>query len=283
MILLELANSTNYQLPHSSNPSRTLLRAMAAPADAVAYIRTRGDGGRLDYDSGQIPFNLGDWYGIETFSAYYASLPENVWRLEPFSARARDFFGVRYYLGKTPQWPDQREVFQSSSGFKVFESRTAYPRVWAVHRAVSLADPRRANFELADEKFDPRSTVFLTGQTIPDLGACASTDDVDMPIHRPNYVRITARMGCRGMVILTDTWFPGWRATVDGRSTEIVEAYGGVRGVIVEGGDHVVEMRYRPLSVFLGALMSLAAAGIVIAAVRGRRRREPRARAPAPL
>ena len=64
--------------------------------------------------------------------------------------------------------------------------------------------------------------------------------------------------------ILTDPYFPGWRAYVDGKRAPIVEAYGGVRGVVVEAGDHLVEMRYRPWSVLLGALMTLAAALITI-------------------
>jgi uncharacterized membrane protein YfhO len=62
------------------------------------------------------------------------------------------------------------------------------------------------------------------------------------------------------MVILTDTWFPGWHATVDGKPAQIHEAYGGVRGVIADGGEHMVEMRYRPMSVIAGFLMTLAAA-----------------------
>jgi len=94
---------------------------------------------------------------------------------------------------------------------------------------------------------------------------------VEMAVHRANYVRITATLGCRGMVILTDSFFPGWTATVDGRVAEIVEADGSVRGVAVDRGAHVIEMRYRPRSVMLGAAMTLLA-GIVVLWVR---RREP--------
>jgi uncharacterized membrane protein YfhO len=68
------------------------------------------------------------------------------------------------------------------------------------------------------------------------------------------------------MVILSDTWFPGWRATVDGKSATIHRAYGAVRGVIVEPGSHVIEMRYRPLSVFAGLGLTLLAAATVLAA-----------------
>ena len=65
---------------------------------------------------------------------------------------------------------------------------------------------------------------------------------------------------CRGMVVLTDAYYPGWKAQVDGRGTAIHEAYGFVRGVVVEGGEHAVEFVYRPASVMMGALLSLGSA-----------------------
>jgi hypothetical protein len=45
-----------------------------------------------------------------------------------------------------------------------------------------------------------------------------------------------------------------------------------VRGVVVEAGDHTIEMRYRPVSVYAGAALSLLAVGIVMVGVRRSRR-----------
>jgi uncharacterized membrane protein YfhO len=64
------------------------------------------------------------------------------------------------------------------------------------------------------------------------------------------------------MVILSDTWFPGWHATVDGKPARIYEAYGVLRGVVVERGSHIIEMAYRPASVIWGGV--LTAIGFVL-------------------
>ena len=69
-------------------------------------------------------------------------------------------------------------------------------------------------------------------------------------------------MQCRGMVIVTDSFFPGWRATVDGKSTPIYEVDGGVRGIVVDKGAHEIYMKYRPWTVFLGGAMTLLAAAV---------------------
>ena len=167
---------------------------------------------------------------------------------------------MKYYFGKSAPRPGMQEVFTGKSGLKIFENPTAFPRVWSVHRS---ATARTAGF-------DARRTVLLDEKTKPTFGACSGGgDDVQMPIHASNYVQITANVQCRGMVILTDTWFPGWRATVDRTSAQIYQVYGGVRGVIVDGGQHVIEMRYLPWSVFLGGALTLLAAVVAIAALRG--------------
>ena len=64
-------------------------------------------------------------------------------------------------------------------------------------------------------------------------------------------------MSCPGLLILADTYTPGWRATVDGSPTRILEAYGVMRGLRVPGGHHRVELSYRPRSVLFGGAMTL--------------------------
>ena len=81
-------------------------------------------------------------------------------------------------------------------------------------------------------------------------------------------VSLKANLKCRGMVIDADTYFPGWVATVDGQPAPVYEAYGFLRGVVVEAGAHRIEMRYRPKSVYWGAALTalgLLGAGLLAA------------------
>jgi uncharacterized membrane protein YfhO len=72
-------------------------------------------------------------------------------------------------------------------------------------------------------------------------------------------------MKCRGMVVVGETYFPGWVATVDENPTPIHESYSMLRGVVVERGRHRIEMRYRPASVYWGG--ALTAVGVMCAVV----------------
>ena len=259
LILFELGNVTDYNLATADRVSHPYLYKLADHFDLASYVQSRGELARIVYDDKAIPYNIGDWYGIEAFNAYAASVVDSLWQHHIFSPRVQDIIGIRYYFELTPQRSDLREVFQGRSGVKVFENAKAFPRAWAVHGAGEVADSKQARAKLEDPQFDARHSVFLVGQAPPKLASCEG-DDVWMPQHQPNYVMIRAAMNCRGMVILTDSWFPGWRTTVDGKPAKTYKAYGAFRGILVDTGHHVIEMRYRPWSVFAGAAMTLTAA-----------------------
>ena len=91
-----------------------------------------------------------------------------------------------------------------------------------------------------------------------------ATGTVDFETDDPEHVVLRVHAPRRGFLVLADQWFPGWRATVDGTSVPIVRANYVFRLVEVPAGDSVVDFRYRPRSVALGALVSaLSIAGVV--------------------
>jgi hypothetical protein len=260
LALFEIANVTNYNFPHRNVPEQNpYLHHLGEHADLIGFITSQREAARIDYDDQAITYAIGSWYGVETLKTFGASVTANIWSMDLFSPLGQDFFGVRYYLGTAPSREGQIEAFQGASGVKVFENPSALRRVWAVHEVTRVTDARAA---IANAEINPRTTAFVVDGEPPALTACenAEPESVEMPIHQPSYVRIEAQLSCRGMVILTDTFYRGWRATVDGRAAEIHEVYGGVRGVIAEAGPHVIEMRYRPWSVLIGLLLSLSAA-----------------------
>jgi uncharacterized membrane protein YfhO len=69
-------------------------------------------------------------------------------------------------------------------------------------------------------------------------------------------VTIDAEMNCRGMLVLGDGYSNDWVASIDGKRAPVLAAYDVVRGVVVPGGHHKIEMRYRPMSVYIGGFLT---------------------------
>ncbi len=82
--------------------------------------------------------------------------------------------------------------------------------------------------------------------------------------YRADRVGIEVKLGCRGLVFLSDTYFPGWRVTVDGREAGVLEVFGALRGMVVAGGSHRVEMVYRPVTAYWGGGLALMGWGLLI-------------------
>jgi hypothetical protein len=66
------------------------------------------------------------------------------------------------------------------------------------------------------------------------------------------------------LLVLSDTWFPGWRALVNGREQPVVRVNHTLRGVMLQPGGSRVEFVYRPRSFFAGLALSAAAATILV-------------------
>jgi uncharacterized membrane protein YfhO len=148
---------------------------------------------------------------------------------------------------------------------------------------VVTADVPAALGLLSSPGFDPTSQVVLLEQ--PDetsAGALAETQEAGsesaaaaarVVIYEPNRVVIETESQQPGWLVLSDTYYRGWEATVDGRSAAIYQANGCVRAVPLEMGQHEIVFRFRPRSFYTGALISgLSALFWVIAWVWLRRR-----------
>ncbi|MBI3210018.1 MAG: YfhO family protein [Candidatus Solibacter usitatus] len=230
--------------------------------DIAQFLRAQPQPVRVSIDDSVMPANFGDWHGIDMLLGYVAGASLNISDHELHTQRMQNVLAITHFLGLKPGKPNQTEVFASADGLKLFRNPDAFPRARAVHQALSVENRAALRAAIQDPANDMRATTVLVGQA-PPLESCAAEDRVSIVRRTSDYASIAAQLPCRGMVILADTMYPGWQATVDGKPAKIWEAYGALRGVVVEPGSHVVEMRFRPKSVYYGA--ALTALGLAIA------------------
>lgn len=185
---------------------------------------------------------------------------------EAARSRLLDLASVRFVLAnEPPAWLDQRFVRLRDLGAHpaVFENPNALPRAYRVRFAESEpSDPGLALARLVAPEFDARETVLLddppagltrSSAAVTATGAGAASLEVD----EPNRQVIRTHGDESGVVVVTDTFYPGWEATLDGEPVPILRANTVFRAVAVPAGEHVVEMRYRPRMFRLGVALSL--------------------------
>jgi hypothetical protein len=257
LLLFELNNVSNYHQVRMEAASN--LRGLAEHGELAAFLKRTGNLSRVDVDRGVIPYNFGDWYGVDELGGFLASAPKSIAETQG-DPRYRSLLAVNYFIGAKPARPEQTVAFEGQGGLKVFLNPGAFPRARMVHRAMSVPDDQGVISAVVNPSTDLQRTVVLEGAA-PELGSCDG-GSVEVRRYRPTSVVLRTTSPCRAMVILADGWFPGWKATVDGRPARIYAAYNIIRGVVVDAGEHELVMVYRPASVFTG--MALALAGIAI-------------------
>jgi hypothetical protein len=154
-----------------------------------------------------------------------------------------------------------------SSDIKLYENRDALPRAFVVHEIQTAADSELGTQQALDimnaADFDPARRAVITG----DVEALSAGSDIASIAEIVSYgaerVEIRVDAGAEGYVILTDAYYPGWVATLDGQPATIYRADAMFRAVKVPAGESTVIFEYRPgwfpgILVF-GALVWLAA------------------------
>jgi hypothetical protein len=130
------------------------------------------------------------------------------------------------------------------------------PRAYIVGEVVVERDAVQTLGKLASEKFDPLRQVILERPL--ELGAA---EDIRAQAEIVSYgnreVALQASLSSSGVLVLADSYYPGWRVYVDGVEREILRANLFFRAVPLSAGEHVVKFRYQPRSFWIGMAVSL--------------------------
>jgi hypothetical protein len=276
LMLIELGNVSGYAFADRNDSSRmTWLHGMWKNQDIAQFLNAQPKPLRVELDTEELPPNWPEYYNLDEIKAALASITVNETIPEAWSPQTRSLFNVRYTIGRSTTVPGATPVFEGEGGLKVFENPRAFPRAWAVHELVTISKPSQGHDLIRDHLDDLRSKAFESDPSGIHLSACSSPDNVTVTRYSPDHVTIRAAMACDGMVVLSDTFYPGWKATVDGRTAAVHEVNFAMRGVLVPRGMHEVQYRYRPASVYWGgALSALGILGACLLAFFSRRQRQ---------
>jgi hypothetical protein len=161
-------------------------------------------------------------------------------------------------------------VFESlAEDTRVYLNDGYLPRVFVTHRVEMVPDPPAVLARLSDPNFDRRGTVILEEAPPPEhrLPEDVPTGDGDVAevvAYRLNRVSIRTHTSSPGYLVLADSHYPGWRATVDGQKTRIYRADYVLRAVYLPPGDHEVLFSFWPTSFILGGLISTIALAALV-------------------
>ncbi|HEX5229336.1 MAG TPA: YfhO family protein, partial [Bryobacteraceae bacterium] len=183
--------------------------------------------------------------------------------LEKLDSPVVDLLNVRYVVTRAEDMPRFATLpkfrhIGSLPGNELFENADAYPRFFLVHQLRGTAtreEVRAVNL---------RDTAIVEESPSLPAGTADMRDQVETLRYEPNLIEVSAKASRGALLVLSETYYPGWKAWLDGRPTPIYETDIALRGIVVPPGTHHVRLEFRPsilpmsLGISLGTAILLA-------------------------
>ena len=270
---LSLARPSNASLADTAYRGYDTRRAIDQPDLAMESGRATLDG----YDGGLLPLASYVRFRRLLLPAGSGNPPDfpliALTDIRP-PAPLLEALGVRDLVvsGGVSRSPESEPVLVED-GFTVLRDPAAKPRAFLVHEVQSAGSSQQAVDLVASGAVAPDRSAVVTGPACATSPASAQ-DQVDLLRNDPERVEVRTVNDAPGLLVVSSTDYPGWRATVDGAPVTIREVDGLLQGVCLPAGRHTVAVSYLPDG--WGLALGLSILGLVLVlgllAVQARRR-----------
>lgn len=265
----------------------------------VRFLRTGGpEPYRVVSVDGSVPINAEAVFGLESPAGYDFVLARVREFLLPLTRsvdpsllaafdaeavvsledRRFDMANVRYVVATT--WNRSAEILSARGDrfrevhrdgrLVVFENLRCLPRAMLIPAGNVRAVGGRAEALAAVSSidFDPKSEAVVEGEVpsaMPRGAATSSSGSVRFLAKESDEALLEVDAPAPSLLVVAETVYPGWKATVDGVETPVITANHVFRGVWVEAGRHRVHLRFRPTSVAAGGAVSVVCLAVALA------------------
>jgi hypothetical protein len=172
----------------------------------------------------------------------------------------------------TPWTDSSRSNFRPiylGQNYAIYRNEAPVSRAWVASDVEVVKDDAAILSRMKEPGFDPRKTVVL--EEMPQGWAnsqdSATAGTVEITRYEPNEIELRAEMARRGVLVLSENWYPWFRAWVDSKEQKVYRADYTLRALVLEPGTHKVEFRFKSPYVNAGVWITFVSLGLVALAV----------------
>lgn len=160
-----------------------------------------------------------------------------------FESKIVDLMGVKYILSLTDLKSEKLKKVYEEGQTKVYENLKSLPRIFFVEEVYSRNSKNGVIDLMFNENFDFSKKAVIEDINLKevDLISKRSLGEVILKDYKENKVIINTKNKGEGFLIITDTFYPLWKAKIDGKETKIYRTDFNFRGIFIPKGEHNIE------------------------------------------
>jgi hypothetical protein len=216
-------------------------------------------------------------YSVADIPSFFFAMPvqQTRWQdiLDTFSYQTAvpDMLGLKYlvlapaqYEQDKPQFGDKFiPVFRSPDGSQlVLQNQKVLPKAWLVPSVVVVPDRNQRVNLLINPAFYPEKMAYVESEPplplVPPGTAIGTPGSVSTKKYSNEKIELEAQVSGNALLVLSEKYYKGWQARVDGKSTDIYPVNHVLRGVYLTPGRHTVEFVFDPLPFKVGKWLTLS-------------------------
>ena len=167
-----------------------------------------------------------------------------------------NLFNVKYIISPWPISSLRLERMEENKGAILYRNPNVQPRAFLVGKYRDARNPDAAKAILLDPTFDPAKEA-ITYDELSMPGSNTEKDSVTVEKYSTNEVILNVSSASGGLLVLSDTFYPGWEAHLDEMQTKVYQANICQRAVVVPSGNHTVRFSFVSPSIRWGFVISV--------------------------
>lgn len=235
-------------------PKTKLLSVLADNSD---YYRIMSADGRIMPPNFSVSYRLSDVAGydplyLKSYGQLVAAWGRNKPDISPasfnrivspanYESFITDLLGVKYIMSFGSLKSEKLEYLSSEGDTYLYINKNVFPRVFLAENVLKTV----TNKETIDKMYELLNNLRKTVVTTDDIHITANklqdNEISEITYYGPNKISIYVVTDYERMLVLTDIYYPTWKAFVDGRETKIYQVNFALRGIVVPAGTHKIE------------------------------------------
>ena len=169
-----------------------------------------------------------------------------------------DLLGVKYLLSFEEYRFDNLQKVFTEGQTKVYENSNAFPRAFMVGKVIEVKNKKEAINKLFENKNDLRNIAIVEEHlAVPFQKTARFQSEINIGRYTEQHLAVNTRTNNPGFLVVSNMFYPGWQATIDGVKTKIVKTNYLLQGVLVPAGEHEIVLSFLPASFLLGLATSV--------------------------